>query len=129
MSVTPAQILEAARALAHGEAEVDQRNAASRAYYAAYHRCLPIARGMGLAARPEHGAHRNLIDTLTNPNARGVSENNKLKSLGYMLDQCRRLRVQADYEIGKNFKKDDTKTALAQCTRILADADGALAKP
>ena len=36
MSVTPDALLEAAKALGRGE--VDRRNAASRAYYVAYHR-------------------------------------------------------------------------------------------
>ena len=38
MAVTPQSLLEAAQTLGRGEAEVDWRNAASRVYYAAYHR-------------------------------------------------------------------------------------------
>ena len=38
MSVTPTEILEAAKGFAKGNSEVDWRNAVSRAYYAAYHR-------------------------------------------------------------------------------------------
>ena len=46
MPVTPDALLEAAKALGRGEAEVDRRNAASRAYYAAL---SPVP-----AARSEH---------------------------------------------------------------------------
>ena len=35
MPVTPNALLEAAKVLGRGETEVDRRNAASRAYYAA----------------------------------------------------------------------------------------------
>lgn len=97
MSVTPSELLEAAKILGRGGAEVDRRNAASRAYYAARHRCLPIGRNIGLAAKGV--VHQQLIHTLTgNPNR-------TLKSLGYMLEQCRRLRVKADYEIEADFPR------------------------
>lgn len=43
MSVTPEAIFESAVVLAGGDEEVDWRNACSRAYYAAYHRCRAIA--------------------------------------------------------------------------------------
>ena len=43
MPVTPDSILESAAAMSEGDAEVDWRNATSRAYYAAYHRCRPLA--------------------------------------------------------------------------------------
>ena len=48
MAVNPKQLLDAAHELAEGSREVDFRNAASRAYYAAYHRCRPIAKRNGL---------------------------------------------------------------------------------
>ena len=116
MPVTPQLLLESAKALAGGEAEVDQRNAASRAYYAAYHRCLPIAQRFGLPARPEH-VHRDLIDTLK------TTRDNRLKSIAYMLNQCRKIRVDADYEINVPFTQGEAQTALSQCERIINQAD------
>lgn len=47
MAVSPKQLLEAAQELAQGNREVDFRNAASRAYCAAYHRCRPVANATG----------------------------------------------------------------------------------
>ena len=45
MPVSPEQLLTAAEALLErGSEEVDWRNAASRAYYASYHRCSVIAK-------------------------------------------------------------------------------------
>ena len=43
MAVTPESILESAAAMSQGGAEVDWRNANSRARYAAYHRCRALA--------------------------------------------------------------------------------------
>ena len=116
MPVTPNELLEAAKVIGRGEAEVDWRNAASRAYYAAWHRCLPIGRSVGLSAQPGQGVHQQLIETLTG------NRNATLKSLGYMLKQCRDLRVEADYEIETDFPPAAARTALEQCEKILAKA-------
>lgn len=116
MPVTPQLLLDSAKALARGEAEIDQRNAASRACYAAYHRCLPIARRLGLPARPER-VHRDLIDTSR------TTRDNRLKSIAYMLDQCRKIRIDADYEINAPFTQGETQTTLSQSERIINQAD------
>ena len=98
MAVTPNALFEAARVIGQGESEVDLRNAASRAYYAAYHHCRLLGQSLRSPAPPlQGGVHRTLIATLTE------ARSSKLKSLGYMLEQCRRLRVSADYDIGSEF--------------------------
>lgn len=118
MAVTPRELLEAADALEQRGSEVDLRNAASRAYYAAYHQCrklpqLPPAPGSG-------SMHKWVVDTLT------ASQDNKLKSLGYILEQCRKLRIAADYDIDAKFPSDQTHTAVAQCRKILDKAESIL---
>ena len=118
MSVTPNELLEAAKALGRGDSEVDWRNAASRAYYAAWHRCLPIGRSVGLSA--ERGVHRQLIETLEQ------DRNMTLRSLGYILRQCRKLRVKADYEIETDFSPEDAQVALTQSEKILIRAEAYL---
>ena len=118
MSVTPNELLEAAKALGRGDSEVDWRNAASRAYYAAWHRCLPIGRSVGLSA--ERGVHRQLIETLEQ------DRNMTLRSLGYILRQCRKLRVKADYEIETDFSPEDAQVALTQSEKILIRAEAHL---
>ena len=123
MPVTPNALLDAAKVLGRGESEVDRRNAASRAYYAAWHRRLPIGRSVGLSAQPGQGMHRQLIATLTG------NQDRTLKSLGYMLEQCRALRVEADYEIETDFPPEDTRTALEQCEKILKKATALLPAP
>lgn len=108
MPVTPDLMIEAARLLGRGKAEVDQRNATSRAYYAAYHRCLEIGRRIGLSAEPNRSVHQQFIDTLAG------SRNPRVRSLGYRLVECRRLRTEADYEIEGAFSHHDAQLALSQ---------------
>ena len=67
--------------------------------------------------------HQQLIATLTG------NQDRTLKSLGYMLKQCRDLRVEADYEIETDFPPEDTRTALEQCERILKKATALLPAP
>jgi len=117
MAVTPDVLLGAAKALGQGGAEVDQRNAASRAYYAAYHRCLPLGRYLGLSAERGRGVHRRLLDTLLG------STDPKVKSIAYMLDQCRKLQTQADYRIEGDFSFQDALLAIQQCERIMTRID------
>ena len=116
MPVTPDALFEAARAIGQGESEVDLRNATSRAYYAAIHRCRLLAENLPEPAAHQGGVHRLVIDTLTN------NKSWKLKSLGYMLDQSRKLRVEADYDIGSEFRDQDAHTALAVGEKILKKA-------
>ena len=121
MAVTPRELLEAAGALEQRGSEVDLRNAASRAYYAAYHQCRRLAQDLRLRPAPgSGGAHRRVIDALTG------SRDMKLRSLGYMLEQCRQLRVAADYGIEAEFPSGDARTALVQCGKILDKAESIL---
>ena len=52
-----------------------------------------------------------------------------MEELGYMLEQCRKLRVQADYDIESEFPSSDTRTAMAQCARLLNGTNSLLAAP
>ena len=122
MPVEPKLLLESAEDLAKGDSELDWRSAAHRAYYAAHHRCIPLGR---LSGFDETGGsvHRNLIDTLTGTGDR------TLMSIGYMLEQCRGLRVKADYRIELDFPQADAATVVRQCKRIFEKAESATPKP
>ena len=116
MAVSPKQLLDAALELAEGSREVDFRNAASRAYYAAYHRCRPIAKRIGL--RSSHrGVHSDVIDALR------TATKPSLKQLAQMLARCKGLRAKADYNIGKEFKRSEAQTSTRQVQKILTLAD------
>lgn len=117
--VTPDELLDAAAALAAGDREVDWRNATSRAYYAAFHRCRLVAAAEGIPEAGTQSAHASLIDGLTyhrNPPT--------LRGLGFMLKQCRTKRVVADYDIGAGFDRDVAHTVLADSRRIFDRSAG-----
>lgn len=116
MAVSPKQLLEAAQELAAGNREVDFRNAASRAYYAAYHRCRPFAQRNGLRTS-NRGVHGDVIDALR------TSTKPALKQLAQMLARCRTLRAKADYSIGGGFRRSEARTSTQQAQKILSIAD------
>ena len=84
MPVTPEEFLAAAEDLGQGTTEVAWRNAASRAYYAIFHRCVPIGASFGV--KPDDAnVHARLIGALTDSLVP-----NSIRSLGFMMRQCRR---------------------------------------
>ena len=118
MPVTPKEILTAASVLLRGGGEVDWRNAASRAYYAAHHRCRRLAHDEGLALDQVGSAHAGVVDALGQMgNAR------PLRELAGMLDRCRLRRRDADYEIEKAFARDLANAVVEDCGNILTKAD------
>lgn len=117
MSVTPDALLAAAVILGRGNGEVDWRNATSRAYYAAFHCCRAVAEQARLSVPETGSGHKGLVDALT----RGLNPSS-LKSLGYMLEQCRQRRIEADYDIQQLFPRQLAETVLDDCRRILAKA-------
>ena len=118
MAVTPELLLDAARAIGKGAGEVDSRNAVSRAYYAAYHRCLAVAKDAHLPIAKSASGHVAIIEALTDRSAP-----TRFKSLGYRLNQCRQRHVVADYRINQDFSRDLAATVLADCAGILQTAN------
>lgn len=114
MAVTPESLLQAADVLGGGDAEVDWRNAAACAYYAAFHKCVPFAYGRS-AARP---GHAELIATLTDH--RNPIPN---RQAGYLLRQCKNLREHANYRIAQDFDYEDANSALSASRRIFGIVD------
>ncbi len=114
MAVAPEALLDAAAEIGVGGREVDWRNAASRGYYAAYHRCIPLAYG-DASAQPGHG---ELIGRLTDAKASVLQ-----RQVGHLLKQCKRLRERADYRIADDFDQADAETALDASRRIFKFAD------
>ena len=116
MAVTPTQLREGAQRAQIDGSEVERRVAASRIYYAAYHRCRPIAESQGMFA-DSGGSHAEVIEALTR------SRETQLKSIGYRLKQCRDLRVKADYHIEIDFPVEDTEVARNQCEKVWTIAE------
>ena len=116
MAVTPTQLREGAQRARIDGSEVERRVAVSRSYYAAWHRCRPIAESQGMFA-DSGGSHAEVIEALTR------SRETQLKSIGYRLKQCRDLRVKADYHIEIDFPVEDAEMTRNQCEKIWTIAE------
>ena len=116
MAIKPEDLLDMASALEDGDSETDWRTAVNRGYYAAFHCCTDVVRNARLPLGAG-GVHAALVDALT-----GSLNPATLKSLGYMLDQCRRHRVTADYRIDEDFPHDLAQATVADSRRILEKA-------
>ena len=130
MAVTAQHFLDSAtEIIGRYSCEMDARNAASRAYYCAYHlareaeQYLPVIDGA-------HGKHETLIlrfERVTPPNA--ASRDCRL--VAQLLRQIRKIRVEADYELARTFRRSDAEVALALFPRIadiIGEAKGELAQ-
>ena len=117
MAVTPQELRDGARTAASnaGDCEVELRAAASRTYYAAFHRCHLIALD-GPIFTDIRGTHAQVIRALTD------SSDRRIKSIGVRLEQCRQKRVKADYHLADAFTLADAEFMSAQCDRIWASA-------
>ena len=119
MAVTPESILESAATMSQGGAEVDWRNATSRAYYAAYHRCRALATSIDphadLSTAESHRFVADILQQRSSPNA--------ARGLAYQLAALRKVRNLADYEIEDQFDQDSGRTSVEASRKILEQAD------
>ena len=111
MSVDHTDFLKAAQRIRRNDGEIDRRNAASRAYYAAYHRCRSIAEQQGLA-RSNYVQHSTLTDAIKR------SKKFKKTKLVNDLIRLRSLRTKADYHIDQDFTEADATDSLKYATNI-----------
>ena len=80
--------------MSSASSEADWRNVSSRSYYAAYHLCLNVAHHHSITIPPYTSGHVALVEAL------GKLANPVIvRSLSYMLNQCRNDRRKADYDI------------------------------
>lgn len=101
--------------------EISYRNSVSRAYYSMYHRALE-----SLISLPSYSSnhHSALIEYLksSSQNKNEPFEASKMKSLGYRLDQQRRARHEADYDLsGHEVTKGIADAAIAAAKLFFAD--------
>lgn len=68
-------------------------------------------------SRRAGSVHAALYEELVN------SKRLPLMSLGYMLNQCRLRRGEADYEIDATFEQADAQSVLEVCRQIMSKAD------
>jgi uncharacterized protein (UPF0332 family) len=102
--------------LAGGTTEQEWRSAASRAYYAAFHKALEVA-DMCLPPNPYAiGEHERLTDRLKAQGKKGMS-------LAYVLIDHKKVRTRADYKLNEAFAQDDATDLIAACPAFFQKAD------
>lgn len=107
--------LDAALAMMAGQREIDYRNAASRAYYCAYHVCRALLERMPNPNKSTAATHERVVmDLQTHPDRR-------LKKLGNKLNQAKALRRQADYALDADFSHTNAKQAIGHAQKIAAE--------
>lgn len=123
MSINYADFMTSAEAIhASASDEVDRRNAASRAYYAAYHFAVSQAGAVG-ASQPLSsfvgGTHECLKDFYSNPEAKDALCRRR-QAVGYMLRQAHETRCVADYRLSEEFDSAMVDAQLSFCKRIVS---------
>jgi uncharacterized protein (UPF0332 family) len=91
------------------DSEINCRNSVSRAYYSAYHSCLSVYKP---ASNADGGVHGKLISALKG------SPSSQERSIGFILEQLKKLRTTADYFLSENVSKADADTAIAQTEKL-----------
>ncbi|WP_431260893.1 hypothetical protein ACQ86G_12740 [Roseateles chitinivorans] len=125
-AITSRDIRRDAEALSTGiPSEARRRAAASRAYFAAYHRCRAWVSHLPTPARvPESGSvHARLIDVLEAPNPlwdEHIAQH--ALALGQLMRKQRERRIHADYKLKLPFDNtmleaqfDDVRKTFATC--------------
>jgi uncharacterized protein (UPF0332 family) len=93
--------------------EMGYRNAVSRAYYALYHRCLPLFHEMN--DRPTDDHHAQVVRTLR--------EHPKYESTANRLNKLRKRRNTADYELHKSISRYDAESAVKMAQHAIKELD------
>ncbi|SIO22739.1 hypothetical protein [Paraburkholderia phenazinium] len=116
MSITINDLVTLAGQLANGATEQEWRSAASRAYYADFHKALEVADGCLPVYNVVMGEHERLTERLK-------KQGNKGKSLAYVLIDHKKVRTRADYKLTKAFTQADATDLIALCPAFFQQAD------
>jgi uncharacterized protein (UPF0332 family) len=105
--------LKSAEQLLQTGDEMGYRNAVSRAYYALYHRCLPLFNE--ISDHPADDHHAQVVRTLR--------QQPKLKSIVNRLNNLRKRRNTADYELHKTLSYYDAVSAVKMAQKAIQELD------
>jgi len=105
--------------------ETGYRNAASRAYYGAFHACQMLRERLGIPiyANIDGGMHEKLIGSLESCGQYHRDTNKQVKRLGVLLRIVRTHRTSADYQLEKEFTEVTAQNALTQTKKIVDGAE------
>lgn len=121
--------LNIAKALSQQKSEPGWRTAASRAYYASYHRCLEWELSLPAQGDPmkRQGVHAQLISRLLNPSSScSLRTAARSRRIGEHLARQRDLRTKADYNVDKPLSLMAVQVQLRLADLVFADCALAL---
>lgn len=129
MSISERDLYELARAShEHAQEEVDYRSAISRAYYAAYHRCVDFHSRLPYGGKEPRGgnggAHERLIHRLTNPTIADGDIFARSVELGHKLRTLKMRRHIADYQLSKTVRPKDAELTILEVGELLQSTGG-----
>jgi uncharacterized protein (UPF0332 family) len=117
MSVTYSDFYNFAANLAAGANEIEWRNSASRAYYAAFHRAQETVDLCPDNAHLKMGSHERVTDRFD------LHKSVPAKSISYVLQSMKRIRHCADYEIADEFAQSLAVNQVAQYVALVSRLD------
>lgn len=124
MSISEHDLVDLARALhEHAEEEVDNRAAISRAYYAAYHRCLDFHSQLPYPGKDSRdskaGVHDRLIHRLCNPTVTNEALSMHSRALGHKLLTLKKRRHEADYLLRRTVSPKAAELAVLEAENLM----------
>jgi len=111
------EFLTSAQKLIEKNSEVDYRNAASRAYYCAFHLCRILLEKLPQSQDNIGTSHQKIIDALL------LSSDKRLKLLGNQLKMARQLRHKADYKVDIKFTRYEASRVLSYVRKMVLEVD------
>lgn len=102
MSVSYNDFITSAKIVVKGGSEIDYRNAASRAYYGAYHEAERMSSVSNGSIGKGGGVHQKLINKLKTHSG-STSRDDEIRQIGVMLDMCKKQRIYADYRLQRQY--------------------------
>ncbi|OWQ44189.1 hypothetical protein CDL60_25875 [Roseateles noduli] len=128
MAINSDDLFELAQRLSTCADEASHRASISRAYYASYHQCiewekqLPSTSEINGIDKNSLGVHASLIRRLRHPDSRCSPKQTSLSiSIGKRLDQLRKRRGRADYDIKLHIPHQLVEAQLALARTLLDD--------
>ena len=121
MSITPDQFLDFAEQTIKSESadEFDYRNAASRAYYSAFHCCLSQRlRCPDLSCAEISGSHDRLYKRFESLSI-SDPENVTVKKMAYVAKQMKSVRHRADYMLDQEFPVEEAQQQVSDAKAVI----------
>jgi len=95
--------------------EINYQNAASRAYYGAFHSCKKLLQDFPPTESQRGAEHEKIIAELLK------HQNKQFKILGNMLKMSKDQRVRADYKLAEKFSVQDAKRVILSTKKLLEE--------